>query len=117
MKKKQIIQCLKCLRGSGARPDGTPSPFVPTCDCSDRAQYTQDHTTCPEYQEGELPAFTLLGGYTVVYLTTDYDSLCADCAGEEALEDIISWYLAEECDTEEALYCDECGMKLKEEWA
>lgn len=109
MKKKQIIQCLKCLRGSGVRPEGMESESISTCDRASKVH------PCPGYQEGEFPAFTLLGGYTVVYLTTDYDSLCADCAGEEALEDIISWYLAEECDTEEALYCDECGMKLKEE--
>lgn len=37
-------------------------------------------------RRGQLPAFTSIGSYTLIYLTKDCETLCADCATAEYLD-------------------------------
>lgn len=41
-------------------------------------------------RSGSLPAFAWPGGYTLVYLTSDNESLCAQCAGNDYMEWLYS---------------------------
>jgi hypothetical protein len=59
---------------------------------------------------GKLPAFTSIGAYTLIYLTTDNDVLCADCANAEENQDSLTQApFYEGAD----LYCDGCGASIE----
>ena len=71
--------------------------------------------------DGKYPAFTSVGCYTVVYLTKDGGTLCADCAngenGSDASEtaDDPSWRLVDADVYWEGptLQCDHCNADIE----
>ena len=56
---------------------------------------------------GTLPAYAWPGGYPIMYIDKDGESLCAECADKE--EKPVTYYVNYEGATEQ---CAECGKDL-----
>ena len=77
-----------------------------------------------EHNDGKLPHWAWPGGYQIIYLTQDGETLCSECAngenGSEAHEtqEDAQWKLiGQEVHWEgESLYCAHCNKELESEY-
>lgn len=60
--------------------------------------------------DGRLPAYSSIGCYPLIYLTTSGDVLCADCANEDSDRDTLTQDVHEEGPP---LDCDGCGKDIE----
>lgn len=51
---------------------------------SGRERTAEEWAEFKSAHDGKLPAITFPGGYSILYLTVDGDSLCPDCANGDA---------------------------------
>ncbi len=67
----------------------------------------------PQEKNKELPRYTSIGCYPILYLTHRDEILCCDCASEEGYEIAVAGINWEN----PHIYCDECSERIESAYA
>lgn len=110
---KPPIQCMRCVKGYGEGRKLRANEQR----CRPSEMEKARRGSCRDYAKGDFLSFAFPGGYEVVYMDKENNTLCYDCASKTGKYDspVVAWFLAE--DPDEYIYCDVCAKVINDPYA